>query len=87
MNIKGTSKNKISKMAQLEVYSFATISLRLKVLWEPVIIYSDENTILLKVFRFFLQMKSTVGHLLRVLCCKELISVKETHIYWLTGSL
>jgi len=44
-------------MAQREVYSFATISLRLNVLWESVISYSDENTILLKVFCFFLQMK------------------------------
>ena len=54
---KGNLKNNISKMALPEVYSFTTISLRLMFLWESVISYSDENAILLKVFRFFLQMK------------------------------
>lgn len=53
----GNFKNTISKMVQPEVYSFTTITLRLMVLCESVISYSDENTILLKAFRFFLQMK------------------------------
>jgi hypothetical protein len=54
---KGNSNNKISKMTQPEVNSFATITLRLMVLWESLISYSDENTILLKVFYFCLQKK------------------------------
>jgi len=54
---KGNFKNKIFKVAQPKVYSFATIFLRLNVLWESVISFSEENTIFLKVFRFFLQVK------------------------------
>lgn len=57
MNTEGTSKIQFFKMVQPEVYNFATITLRLMVLWESVISYSDENTILLEVFSFFLQMK------------------------------
>jgi hypothetical protein len=53
----GNFKNTIFKMVQPGVYSFTTITLRLMVLCESVISYSDENTILLKAFRFFLQMK------------------------------